>query len=121
MIGKPPKRKRTVGAGMSGSTSRMSRAEEKVLAAGLEGKVDISNRPKYISALNAEHARTGEKKSSFNQRTAASPKVATLDTATGKRTSQKKKLTEAQKTKAKKTAYNIRQAHKRSRKLQRGK
>ena len=84
----------------------MSRAEEAVLAKGLEGRQNISTQPKYIKALNVQHAKTGEAKSSYTQRTKRNPKVATLDTSTGKRTSQKKKLTSQQKAKAKRTKYN---------------
>jgi hypothetical protein len=104
--GKPPKKRKQPGAGMSGGTSRMSRAEETVLAKGVEGKTDISTQPKYIKALSAEHARTGEKKSSYTQRTKRKPKVATLDTSTGKRTSEKRKLTPQQKAKAKRAAHH---------------
>lgn len=109
-----PKKKRgkQPGAGMSGSTSRMSRSEERVLAKGLEGKIDISTQPKYIKALNAEHARTGEPKSSYVGRTKKRPVVSPtnkqgiklLDTSTGSRISGKQKLTDAQKAKAKRTA-----------------
>ena len=94
------------GAGMSGGTSKMSKAEESVLAKGLEGKVDISNQPKYIAALEAEHARTGEPKTSYTQRTKRKPKVTTLDTSTGVRTTAKKKTTPEQKARAKRAAAN---------------
>jgi hypothetical protein len=99
--GKKHKKGDPPGAGMSGGTSKMSRAEETVLAKGLEGKQDISTQSKYIKALSAQHAKTGEKKSSYTQRSKKKPKVATLDTSTGKRTSEKRKLTPAQKAKAK--------------------
>lgn len=92
------------GAGMSGGTSKMSRAEESVLAKGLEGKVDISSQPKYIAALSAEHARTGEAKTSYTQRTKKRPKVTTLDTSTGVRTTAKTKPTAEQKARAKRAA-----------------
>ena len=91
---------------MSGATSKISRAEESVLAKGLEGKTDISTRSKYIAALTAEHTRTGEAKSSYTQRTKKRPKVTTLDTSTGVRTTAKKKLSPEQKARAKRAASN---------------
>ncbi len=100
------KRRKTKGAGLSGATPRMSPAEEVVLAKGLEGKTDISTQVKYITAMNVEHARTGEAKTSYTQRTKRKPKVTTLDTSTGVRTTAKKKLTPEQKAKAKRAAYN---------------
>lgn len=112
--GKKRKKGDPPGAGHSGSTSRMTRAEEVVHAKGLEGKTDISNRPKYIAALNAEHKRTGEPKSSGLGRKKRKPtvskgnrtRIGVLDTATGKRIPGKKKLTPAQKAKAKRAKEN---------------
>ncbi len=108
MIDGKKKKKKTnpPGAGMSGGTTKLSRAEEVVLAKGLEGRVDISGQAKYVKALNAQHAKTGESKSSYSQRTKKNPKVATLDTSTGKRTSEKRKLTDAQKARVKRAAAN---------------
>jgi hypothetical protein len=106
MIDGKKKKRKQPGAGMSGGTSRMSRSEESVLAKGLEGKVDISSQPKYIAALNAEHARTGEAKTSYTQRTKRKPKVTTLDTRTGVRTTAKTKPTPEQKARSKRAASN---------------
>ena len=117
----PPKKKKdrkAPGAGMSGSTSKMSKAEEYVYGKALEGKIDAGTRSKHIAALNVKHAKTGEAKSSYTQRTKKNPKVTTLDTRTGKRTHAKKKLTEAQKTRAKIAAYNVKQGKKAAKKLQ---
>jgi hypothetical protein len=103
----PPRKKRKgPGAGLSGGTVMMSRAEEKVMGASHSGTTDAGTQKKYYAAMEAEHARTGEAKSSYTQRTKKNPKVATLDTTTGKRTNQKKKLTPAQKAKAKTAKHN---------------
>lgn len=114
MIDGKKKNKKKPGPGMSGSTSMMTKAEERILAKGVEGKIDISNTPKYIAALSSEHKRTGEKKSSYTGRTKRNPTVSRsnkesiglLDTSTGKRTRPKKKLTQEQKAKEKRAEYN---------------
>ena len=113
MNGDPPKKKR-LGPGMSGTHARMSRSEEKVMAAGLEGKTDVSTGKKYIAALNAQHKKSGEPKSSSIGRSKRSPRVSSsdrrgisvLDTSTGKRVKGKKKSTPEQKARAKRAAAN---------------
>lgn len=115
----PKKKKKHPGAGMSGSTSKMSRADEVVYGKALEGKTDASTRAKHIAALNVQHAKTGEAKSSYSGRTKKNTKNATLDTRTGKRTNEKRKLTDAQKVRAQQAAYNVRQGKKAAKKVQR--
>jgi len=112
-------KRKAKGVGMAGSTSRLSKAEERVLAQGLEGKKDVSTRKKLIKALDAEHKKTGEAKSSYSQRTKRNPKVTTLDTRTGKRTTVKVRVSPTKKAALKRQKKNVKAGKRAAKKVQR--
>jgi len=75
------------GVGLSGSTSKMSKAELAVAQRGMSGKQDVSTGTKFRKAVSAEQKKTGEKKSSYTQRKKG--QADTFDVRTNKTTKSK--------------------------------
>ena len=113
------KGRKAPGIGKSGGSARLTPSEERAIAKGLEGKKDMSTQKKHSAAISKEQAKSGEKKTSYTMVTKRKPKVATLDTRTGKRTTAKAKPSAAKKAALKRQKANVKAGQKAAKKVQR--